>query len=238
MTAIRPRVASETLAIGTSCSVARSTKSARSPPLSWMLAIPRPVCTRRGDENSSIASAISSSDRTSCTPYASKTASYAPCSPASAPECATTNAFEASVRPTVSAKTGTSRSAARASAARNPPGFRTVSSSIAITRVVSRSSANRRYASIGVTTSCPLDTSRSNPIPRSLNAKAANAEPLWERKVTGPGRRSSGVANPVARSLPGTFTNPIPLPPHTAMPCAAAIAATRSASDGPSDASS
>src|SRR5207248_2936649 len=80
-------------------------------------------------------SAISSSDRTSCTPYASKTASYAPCSPASAPECAVTNAFEASVRPTVSAKTGTSRSAARANAVRNPSGFRTVSNSSAITRV-------------------------------------------------------------------------------------------------------
>ena len=89
-----------------------------------------------------------------------------------------------------------------------------------------------------MTISCPDETSKSNPIPRSLNANAANAEPEWERKVTGPGRRSSGVANPVARSLPGTFTNPMPLPPHTAMPCAAAIAATRSASDGPSEGSS
>ena len=142
------------------------------------------------------------------------------------------------MRPTVSAKTGTSRSAARANAVRNPSGFRTVSNSSAITRVDRRSSTNRRYASIGVTTSCPLDTSRSNPIPRSLKANAANAEPLCERKLTGPGRRSSGVANPVARSLPGTFTNPIPLPPHTSMPCAAAIAATRSARDGPSEGSS
>ena len=203
-----------------------------------MLAIPLPPWTRRGAENSSIVSAISSSDRTSCTPYASKTASYAPCSPASAPECAVTIAFDASVRPTVSATTGISRSAASASAARKPSGFRTVSSKRATTRVDSRSSANRRYSSAVVTISWPLDTSRSNPIPRSLNASAAKAEPLCDRKVTGPGRRSSGVANPVARSLPGTLTNPMPFPPHTAMPCAAAIAATRSASDGPFDGSS
>ena len=44
------------------------------------------------------------------------------------------------------------------------------------------------YSAIVVTTSCPLDTSRLNPIPRSLNANAENAEPLCERNVTGPGR--------------------------------------------------
>ncbi len=36
-------------------------------------------------------------------------------------------------------------------------------------------------------------------MPRSLNAIAANAEPLCEMNVTGPCRTSSGVANPVAR---------------------------------------
>jgi hypothetical protein len=83
-----------------------------------------------------------------------------------------------------------------------------------------------------VTISCPLETTRLNPIPRSLNAKAANADPECERNVTGPGRRSSGVGNPVARSLASTFRNPIPLPPQRAIPCSRAIAATRSASGG------
>ncbi len=138
---IRSRDASEISANGTPRSAARSTKSARSPPESCSDAIPVPLVTRRGLENSSRASAISSRSRHSCTPKASNTASYAPCSPASAPEWATTICFDPSVRPTFSANTGTSRSAAFASAATNPSGRRTVSSSSATTFVVSRSRA-------------------------------------------------------------------------------------------------
>ncbi len=118
-----------------------STKSARSPPESCTLAIPRPPLTRRGALNSSIASAISSSVRTSSTPWASKRASYAPCSPASAPECAVTIALEPSVRPTFKASTGIPRSAARASCNRNLDGSRTVSSNRARTRVCSCANA-------------------------------------------------------------------------------------------------
>ena len=157
---IRSRVASEIFASGTPRSVARSTKSARSPPESWSDAIPVPAVTRRGLENSSSESAISSMSRHSWTPYASNTASYAPCSPASAPECATTICLDPSVRPTFRANTGTPRSAAFASAATNPSGCRTVSSSSATTFVESRSSAYDRYSSIVVTISCPLETSR------------------------------------------------------------------------------
>jgi hypothetical protein len=94
------------------------------------------------------------------------------------------------------------------------------------------------YSSIVVTISCPLDTTRSNPIPRSLNARAANADPLCEMNVTGPGRISSGVANPVARSRPGTFRNPMPFPPQSALPASRANAPTRSVSGGPSPGSS
>ena len=139
VSAIAARVVSLTTAKDTPRSCARSTKSARSPPESCTLAMPRAAPpTRRGELNSSIASAISSSVSTSCTPYASKSASYAPCSPASAPECAVTMAFEPSVRPTFRAITGTSSSSARASCARNPAGSRTVSSRSASTRVSAR----------------------------------------------------------------------------------------------------
>ena len=67
-------------------------------------------------------------------------------------------------------------------------------------------------------------------MPRSLNARAANADPLCEMNVTGPWRRSSGVGNPVARSLTVSCRNPMPLPPHIGMPASLAIAARRSCS--------
>ena len=70
-------------------------------------------------------------------------------------------------------------------------------------------------------------------MPRSLNATAANAEPECLMNVTGPGRMSSGVANPVARSPVSRFRNPMPLPPHIAMPAVRAIAPSRSVSAGP-----
>ena len=201
--------------------------------------MPPPILvTRRGEAKSSIVSAISSRLRTSWTPNASNTASKAPCSPASAPECAVTIAFDDSERPTFRATTGTPASAACASAATNPDGDRTVSSSNPSTRVDRRPSAYSMYASIVVTISCPLETTRLNPIPRSLKARAANAEPEWEMNVTGPGRMTSGVAKPVARRFASTFRKPMPLPPHSAIPCSRAIAATRSARDGPPDASS
>ena len=85
---------------------------------------------------------------------------------------------------------------------------------------------------MSVTISWPDETIRSNPIPRSLKASAANAEPEWLTNVTGPVRRTSGVSNPVARRRPGTFRNPIPFPPQSGMPASAAIAATRCTSGG------
>ncbi len=132
---IRSVVASEIRANGTPRSAARSTSNARSPPESWIDAMPPPVVTRRGLEKSSMASAISSSVATRNTPYASNNASYAPSSPARAPECAVTIDLDRSVRPTFSAITGMSRSAACANAARKASGRRTVSISVAITRV-------------------------------------------------------------------------------------------------------
>ncbi len=138
---MRAVVASEICANGTPRSAATSTNNTRSPPESWIDAMPPPVVTRRGLENSSIASAISSSVATRRTPYASNNASYAPSSPARAPECAVTIGFDRSVRPTFSAITGTSASAAAASAARNASGRRIVSISSAITRVDVRPSA-------------------------------------------------------------------------------------------------
>ena len=69
-------------------------------------------------------------------------------------------------------------------------------------------------------------------MPRSLNASAANAEPEWLTNATGPRRMSSGVANPVARRFASRLRNPMPFPPHIAMPASRAIAATRSASNG------
>ena len=84
------------------------------------------------------------------------------------------------------------------------------------------------------TISWPLDTIRLNPMPRSLNATAANADPECEMNVTGPARMSSGVANPVARKPVSRFRNPMPLPPHIAMPAERAIAPSRSGSAGTS----
>ena len=65
---MRAMVCEPICAKGTSRSAARSANIARSPPLSCTLAIPLPPRTRRGQENSSIVSAISSSVRISCTP--------------------------------------------------------------------------------------------------------------------------------------------------------------------------
>ena len=89
-----------------------------------------------------------------------------------------------------------------------------------------------------MTISWPLDTSRLNPIPRSLNAIAENADPLCDRNVTGPSRRCSGVRNPVARTRDSWFMKPMPLPPHNAMPCATAMSRSRSRRSGPSPGSS
>ena len=89
-----------------------------------------------------------------------------------------------------------------------------------------------------MTTSCPLETSRLNPRPRSLNASAENADPLWDRNVTGPCRITSGVRNPVARTFDAWFMKPMPLPPHIAIPFARAIARSRTRRSGPSDGSS
>jgi len=100
-----------------------------------------------------------------------------------------TIAFDASVRPTFNATTGIHAAAACSSARTNPDGDRTVSTSSARTRVDPSPSAYSMYSSIDVTISWPLETTRLKPIPRSLNASAAKAEPECEMNVTGPGRR-------------------------------------------------
>ena len=59
--------------------------------------------------------------------------------------------------------------------------------------------------------------------------------------VTGPCRMSSGVANPVARSLCVSLQKPIPLPPHNGTPAAriaARAAAAAAAGPGSGGASS
>ena len=89
-------------------------------------------------------SPISSRLSTRETPYASNNASYAPSSPASAPECAATSSRVRSSRPTFSATTGMSRSFARANPSRNPAGSRTVSMNSPTTLVLSSPSAYRR----------------------------------------------------------------------------------------------
>ena len=76
----------------------------------------------------------------------------------------------------------------------------------------------------------PEETTRLNRSARSLCSIAENAEPEWLTNAIGPGRRSSGSRKPHARRPPSTFTNPIPLPPHTDMPASRAIAASRSGS--------
>ena len=69
-------------------------------------------------------------------------------------------------------------------------------------------------------------------MPRSLNARAANADPEWLTSATGPRLMWSGVANPVARRPASRLRNPMPLPPHIAMPASRAMVATRSVSGG------
>ena len=65
-----------------------------------------------------------------------------------------------------------------------------------------------------------------------MNRKAAQPEPEWDKNVTPPGRSSSGVRKPVARSFASACTNPMPFPPQSAIPCSRAIVATRSPSGG------
>ena len=52
-------------------------------------------------------------------------------------------------------------------------------------KVESRPSAYSTYSPTLVTISCPEETIRLNPMPRSLNAIAANADPEWLMKATG-----------------------------------------------------
>ncbi len=129
--------------------------------------------------------------------------------------------------------TGTARAAASSSAARNRSGSRTVSRNRPITLVESNPSAYSTYSPTVVTISCPEETIRLNPMPRSLNAIAANADPEWLMKATGPRRSSSGVGKPVARRPASRLRNPIPFPPQNAMACSFAIAARRAVRGGP-----
>ena len=79
---------------------------------------------------------------------------------------------------------GTSRSAAAPAPSRNPSGSRTVSRSRAITRVRrQRQRVVHVVGDVGRRSPAPTRRSTLNPIPRSLNASAANAEPEWLMNV-------------------------------------------------------
>ena len=125
---------------GTPAWAAASMRWARSPPESW-IAERLPAPARRPATNSSSVSAISSRFWTRRTPFASKSASYAPSSPARAPEWAATSCLALPSSPTFRAITGMSWSAALLSAALKGAGSRTVSMKRATLRVLGRSSA-------------------------------------------------------------------------------------------------
>ena len=57
-----------------------------------------------------------------------------------------------------------------------------------------------------------------------------NTDPEWVIRATGPAGTGSGSTYPTARSPRATFTNPMHAAPHTAIPAAVAMAASRSRS--------
>ena len=136
------------------------------------------------------------------------------------------------VLPAVSSTTGMSRAAAAASTARIRPGSRSASRTSASTRVPSILNAYPAYCPAPVTSSWPEETARVKPSARRVRSSAENTEPEWVTSATGPRGSGSGSRYPTARSPRAALTNPMQPAPHTAMPAADAVAASRARSPG------
>ena len=83
-----------------------------------------------------------------------------------------------------------------------------------------------------MTSSLPAETTRLNRSPRRLWSRAENTDPEWLTTATGPGSSSGGSGYPQTRRRCSRLKNPMPLPPHTAIPASRATAASRSARGG------